>query len=290
MNYISECDTFAQPTLETALALAAEGIAVFPLIYRDKVPSKKSRGFYDATTNPAIIRRWFGGAVRWNLGVRTGQASGVWIVDEDEPGALDALIAAHGPLPPTRESSTGRGRHLWFKSTVLPIPSRVGTGRIWPGIDIKSERGYVVCPPSIHKSGVPYRWANDGPVAEAPSWLLVLARKPKAPEPLPTRSNASAVISGCPGVYGAAALRGEVEILASTAEGNRNNQANRTSFSLSQLAAGGELSWADAERAIVEACVVNGLVADDGLRSVMATIASGRRAGMQSPRNRGGRP
>jgi hypothetical protein len=37
---------------------------------------------------------------------------------------------------------------------------------------------------------------------------------------------------------------------------------------------------------LIDASTANGLVADDGLPSVMATIESGRRAGLQYPRSR----
>jgi hypothetical protein len=249
-------DPYCRAVLEAALALAGEGIAVFPLKYAAKEPEARSRGFYDATTNPATIRRWFGGKFKRNLGARTGQASGVWVLDEDELGALAALAEKHGPLPATRESSTGRGRHLWFKTTPLPIPSRQGKGRIWPGTDIKAEGGYVVAPPSIHPDGPVYRWVNDAPIVEAPSWLLALARKSKPTEPTePTpRSNAARPSSGRPGAYAAAALEREIAILANTPKGGRNHQANASSFSLHQLVAGGELKGDDVTDALIKAC------------------------------------
>jgi hypothetical protein len=275
-------DHYCRSVLEAALALAAEGIAVFPLKYAAKEPEAHSRGFYDATTNPATIRRWFGGKFKRNLGARTGQASGVWVLDEDELGALAALAEKHGPLPATRESTTGRGRHLWFKTTALPIPSRQGKGRIWPGIDIKAEGGYVVAPPSIHPDGPVYRLVNDEPIAEAPSWLLMLARKPKPSEPT-VQSNAPRPSSERSGAYGAAALRAEIEILANTPEGGRNHQLNRSAFSSFQLVAGGELKEGDVTEALIKACEKNGLLDEDGLRAVMATIRSGAR-----PRSRPG--
>ena len=42
--------------LDAALAYAARGFAVFPCVPREKIPATR-RGFYDATTNPALIRR-----------------------------------------------------------------------------------------------------------------------------------------------------------------------------------------------------------------------------------------
>jgi hypothetical protein len=68
--------------LDAALSLAAEGYSVFPCVARTKQPAVR-RGFYSANTNPATIRRWFGGTVNYNLAVRTGMASGIWVLDID---------------------------------------------------------------------------------------------------------------------------------------------------------------------------------------------------------------
>jgi hypothetical protein len=67
-----------------AQTLAAEGLAVFPLIPRSKNPVTR-RGFYDATTNPATIRRYWRAADR-NIGIATGAVSGFWILDIDPGG------------------------------------------------------------------------------------------------------------------------------------------------------------------------------------------------------------
>lgn len=265
-------------TLESALDLARQGMAVFPCVHGEKVPAT-GRGFYSATANAATIRRLF--RAPRNIAVRTGAASGVWILDVDDPSALASL----DPLPETRTSATSRGRHLWWRTPALSVPS--STGRVAPGIDVKGEGGYVIAPPSLHPDGTRYRWvtAPDAPIADAPSWLLTLARKPPAPIYVPPKKPRKYPA----GNYGAAALKSEAEALAQTPHGSRNNQLNRASFALHQLVAGGELDGAAVEAALLEASIANGLAADDGIRSVMATIASGRRAGMASPRNAGGR-
>ena len=67
----------------------------------------------------------------------------------------------------------------------------------------------------------------------------------------------------------------------------RNDALNRAAFSLFQLVAGGELAEAEVIAALQQACVANGLAADDGWQSVHATIRSGRGAGLQHPRSRG---
>jgi hypothetical protein len=208
------------------------------------------------------------------------------VLDEDELGALAALAEKHGPLPATRESTTGRGRHLWFRTTPLPIPN--SAGRVGVGIDVRGEGGYVVVPPSLHPDGPAYHWVNADPIAEAPSWLLMLAKKPPPPQAPPPRSSSPRPSCGRSGAYGAAALRAEIQILANAPKGYRNHQANKSAFSSFQLVAGGEISAAEAERALIEACIANGLWAEDGERQCLATIRSGARAGMQHPRSREG--
>src|SRR5258708_38380816 len=103
MSYFQ--DAHCAETLAAALALASVGFAVFPCVYAKKEPATR-RGFFDASTNPGTIRRWFGGNFRRNLAVRTGNASGVWILDEDDPDSLKAIEDRHGPFPVTRQSQS----------------------------------------------------------------------------------------------------------------------------------------------------------------------------------------
>ena len=70
--------------------------------------------------------------------------------------------------------------------------------------------------------------------------------------------------------------------------GARNHALNRCSFRLFQLVAGGELDRAIVVDRLIDASHRNGLVKDDGLRSVMATIRSGAGAGLKFPRSRSG--
>ena len=286
--YQYESDPYCQAVLESALALATKGISVFPLKYRSKEPDTR-RGFYDASSNPATIKRWFGGSYRRNLAARTGKVSGLWVFDADNLDSLKALEVQHGPLPVTLQSQSARGLHFWFRAPPI-IPLQSSTGRIGPGLDAKGENGYVVAPSSIHPDGPAYRWVNEAPIVEAPSWLLALARKPPPPQRIPTPSGRPAGSAGRPNGYGPAALKAECGALAAMLPNTgRNHQLNRAAFCLSQLVAGGELDAADVERELLAAATTNGLVDEDGERQCLATIRSGASAGMLSPRTRNGR-
>jgi hypothetical protein len=210
-------------------------------------------------------------------------------VDGDDGEAnLRALEAQHGALPATWESLTARGRHIWWRCDA-PVPC--SAGKLGTGIDVRGDGGYVVVPPSIHPSGRAYAWSVDrtDELAVAPEWLLHLARK----KPAPTISeralaNLQARRNASPGAYGQAALDYECAALAATAPGGRNHALNRATFSLSQLVAGGELDRDQVVDRLIDACHRNGLIKDDGLRSVTGTIRSGYFAGIRHPRTRSG--
>src|SRR5262249_41150297 len=155
-----------------------------------------------------------------------------------------------GPLPPTLVSTTGKGRHLWFRIDA-PIPCSVG--KIAPGLDIRGDGGYVAAPPSVHPNGAIYRWTTDHAPATAPAWLVRLAQQPK---PLPISERALATLrprSGTADAYGQAALDREIDALAQVQKGGRNVALNTTSFRLYQLVAGGELDDGEVKQRLIDA-------------------------------------
>lgn len=153
-------------------------VQVLPL--RGKAPAiPGSRGVHDATSDPAQIAAQI---ARWHptgVGIRIPAWSVVLDVDPRSWGdrTLVHLVDQHGPLAATLTAMTGRGdggRHLWW----LRPPGRL-TGRLLPGIDLKTS-GYVVAPPSIHPgTGGRYRWAVIAPVAVMPPWLTELITEPE---------------------------------------------------------------------------------------------------------------
>jgi hypothetical protein len=274
-----------EAALEYAAGRLAVGrLAVFACQPRGKDPVT-TRGFYDATTNPATIRRFWRVADR-NIGIPTGALSGFWILDID-PGGEDhirRLEAEHEPLPPTRTVRTGRGGwHLWFKYTG---PIQCSQSRVAPNIDVKGDGGYVLAPPSIHENGRRYELLNDAELAIAPDWLVALTRKKPT---MAERARVQSRSANTSGAYGTAALNAEAAALAATLPGSRNHALNRAAFTLYQLVAGGELNAGVVDDRLIRACETNGLIKDDGWPSVEKTLRSGRNAGLQQPRSRSGR-
>ena len=191
----------------SATAYAAAGFEVFPLHAVDTdgrcscgrecgrdagkhpVAALAPRGLLDATTDTATIAQCWALWPDANIGVRTGKESGIWVLDVDAGKCGEATIAAlearHGPLPPTWAAETGGGGlHLWWRHPGGAVPT--SAGRVGPGVDVRGDGGYVVAPPSRHRSGGRYRWGEGWspatvPLADAPTWLLALVAAPPRP-------------------------------------------------------------------------------------------------------------
>lgn len=148
-------------------------------------PAKHPRtmhGLKDATADQSQIIKWWGQWPAANIGVATGPASGVVVVDIDpRNGGMDswaALIADKefehlGPACLTG----GGGMHLYFRHPGTKVMSR--SGEFADGVDVKGDGGYVVAPPSIHATGTAYSWIEgyapwERECQEIPAWLQKL--------------------------------------------------------------------------------------------------------------------
>jgi len=162
---------------DAALTYAAHGWSVIPLRRRGKAPLTP-RGVKDANTDANTIRRWWR---RWpgaNIGLAVPE--GFLVVDVDSPEALHRLRAENVELPTTTRAKTGRGLHLWYASGDVAVRNRVA---LFPGVDVRAPGGYVVAPPSLHRSGRIYRWEVEldrSAIAECPEWLLCRLTKSRA--------------------------------------------------------------------------------------------------------------
>ena len=287
---------YAARLVEVALRYAAHGWPVVPLhspqgagcscrgddcASRGKHP-RTPRGLHDASTDAASIAAWWR---RWpdaNLGVVTGAASGLVVLDidlPDGPTSLASLEAEHAPLPSTCEQRTGSGgRQLLFAHPGRPVGNRT---RVQPGIDVRADGGYIVVPPSTHASGARYRWTGRVPLAPAPGWLLEVLDRTRSADiaavempalPLPTGSREQR--------YAASALHDELARVAAAVEGSRNDTLNRAAFNLGQLAGAGLLDRNHVTHELERVGIGNGL----GPAETRRTIASGLAAGLQHPR------
>jgi putative DNA primase/helicase len=113
-------------------------------------------GVSNSTTDRAIIEEWWRQYPDANVGIATGAVSGIVVIDVD--GDDGEKSAKEFGVPPTVTAITGGGRHLIFATPETPIHNAV---RFRPGLDARGDGGYIVAPPSLHASGVRYRWDSE---------------------------------------------------------------------------------------------------------------------------------
>ena len=136
------------------------------------------RGVHNATNDTAIIASWWAKIPDANIGVATGAASGIYVVDidPDDGGAVSwgDLVAEHGQPDTVEAESGGGGNHYYFHHV---DGLRNTSGRLGRGIDTRGDGGYIILPPSNHYSGGRYEWElsslpGQQPLAELPTWIL----------------------------------------------------------------------------------------------------------------------
>jgi hypothetical protein len=134
-----------------------------------------AKGVKDATDDPEKLKQFFTGAYEIaNIGIATGEPSGIVVLDVDDPKALETFQRQHGSLPKTPSVETGSGRHFYFifDERCSPLKNSV---KFSGGLDVRTSGGYVVAPPSVHASGKGYRWIvspDECEFARLPDWLF----------------------------------------------------------------------------------------------------------------------
>ena len=281
---------------EAALSYAQRGWRVFPLhgIVNGTCTCGRSdcssagkhplvlRGLYEATTDVSKIDDWWR---RWrsaNIGIATGAISGIVAIDVDLPTALGSLERlTEQELPTTLTGLTGGGGiHLIYASDDGGLGN--SAGRLpgiedeLPGVDLRGNGGYIVAPPSVHRSEGIYGWLEaESPIASAPTWL-------KQPERVYVALDdvAGTHFDGDGTPYGLAVLRDELERVKAAQVGTRNHQLNRSGFAIARLVAGGELLEAAARSALLGVALAIGLEEPESRQ----TLDSAFDAGLRQPR------
>ncbi|MCO5763789.1 MAG: bifunctional DNA primase/polymerase [Chromatiaceae bacterium] len=152
------------------------------------------RGLLDATLDPEQVAAWWREAPYANIGVPTGQPSGLVVLDVDVHKAGDDslwdLQQRFEPLPATAMALTGGGGfHYLFEHPGVKVRNSVDS--LGPGLDVRGDGGYIIVAPSSHASGRRYEWElschpKDTQLAALPAWLLeriVDTPRPATPPP-----------------------------------------------------------------------------------------------------------
>ena len=151
--------------LEAALEYARQGIPVFPLhgirngrctcgTFCGEAAGKHpliAGGFRAARTNLPQIRKWWRKWPTANIGIPTGAASGIAVIETSSPEgltALQALFAQHGALleNATTAVKTQHGYQFYF---LIPRGFRLISRSLPDGLVAYADGAFVVAPPSV---------------------------------------------------------------------------------------------------------------------------------------------
>lgn len=131
--------------------LAAAGVPVFPCVPGRKAPMLR-RGFLAATSDLRRVDGWWRWQSSANIGVPTGQASGLVVVDVDVHGvdgyAAYARAARAGLFgePLMTVGTPSGGQHSYFPADRDRMQRSWTVGKV--GVDFRGDGGYVIAPPS----------------------------------------------------------------------------------------------------------------------------------------------
>lgn len=289
------------PAKKTKLKAAAEWYIkfnwyVFPVTPDGKEPLTE-HGFKDASIDPEVISAWWDKWPEANIALDCAR-SGVVALDAD-PARYDdhsSEFMAHlaDEYPTAAQVTPSKGRHLIY---MPPAGVKVSNspGKLPPGIDVRSN-GYILLAPSAvvyseeealskgAEAGIRlhYRWLDrpdELPPQPLPDHVLELLAKPEVKR-TPPPTNGYHAPGETNGNYARAALEKELNALNNAPVGGRNEQLNKSAFSLSQLVAGGVLDQSEVIDKLE--IVAHGIGLGD--REIKRTIESAFSAGKTQPR------
>jgi hypothetical protein len=209
------------------------GLRLFPLYEDKKLPA--ITGWIEAASkDPGRVIEWWNEprTKHANLGIATGEGSGIVVLDADDEEALDWCTDLFFGHPP--HVRTKRGGHFYVQYP-KGIDVRNSASKLFKGVDVRGNGGLVVAPPSV-VNGFRYQWESAWqfpiPCSETlRDWLS--PQKPKR-EHAPQSHVVQASYSGVPGKI-ATIVKNQIALVASAPEGMRNESLYQAAFLLGSI-------------------------------------------------------
>ena len=260
-------------TITRAIDLYCErGWYIHPL--NGKIPLLKNWQ-NQASIDPVVVKQWFEEWSHASLGVVTGACSNLLVLDIDGEEGKNSIVGLE--LPNTLSAITSRGTHYYFNFPESLKNISTTKAGLFSGVDTRGRGGFIVAPPSLHKTRHQYCWANslNTVLADAPEWLV------QSLSPLKKESYKETVlIFSKSSRYAQAALIKELIAISTAPKGKRNTQLNHSAFAMGTLIASGCINIECVTETLAQAALNIGLNQSE----VKKTLYSGLSAGMQHPR------
>jgi hypothetical protein len=151
--------------IQVATSYISQGFSVIP-VGVDKKPLIKWEQYQHRIATDEELERW-SKLKNPNIAIVTGGISNIIVIDVEAGGLIE------GYTPTVIAKTGGGGWHFYYKHPGYEFKNSVRQLRELT--DIRGDGGYVVAPPSLHKSGKHYEWiASPDAVdfADVPDWIL----------------------------------------------------------------------------------------------------------------------
>ncbi len=143
--------------LESAIKYYNLGFNVIP-VGKDKKALIKWEPYQRQRCTLEEIKEWFNGSSLRNIGIVTGEISNLLVVDTD---TQESIMEVQNYLPENFitpiQKTPHNGKHFFFKH----MSGFSNRARAAPGIDLRTNGGYVVVDPSINNEGNRWEWLKD---------------------------------------------------------------------------------------------------------------------------------
>lgn len=157
----------------------SKGICVLPVRPLEKRPYMNNWHKYINTKPTDMeLETWYKSLAGAGVGAVTGKISGMVVLDVDNrfQGEIKDLIKSY---PTNRIAKSGGGGYHLFYSYPKDVDKIQNAVNLIEGVDLRADGGFIVLPPTIHSSGIPYTWEKEGKMGEFPKELVDLRKEQK---------------------------------------------------------------------------------------------------------------
>jgi hypothetical protein len=131
----------------------------------EKIPLVPWTSYQKEPASVEQIKNWWRQWRHAGIGIVTGKASGVLVLDFDDEESLKWFEREVCRLPETLKQTSGKGIHYFFRYPDN-VEIRNKQGVEGQRLDVRGEGGYIIVAPSVHPIGREYQWVGTNPLYE----------------------------------------------------------------------------------------------------------------------------
>jgi hypothetical protein len=220
------------------------------------------------------LHEWQAALPEWaTWAMPCGPVNDVWVLDVDpkhggDVSLLDLTSEHEGFKRPHLTNTPSGGFHVRFKWTESCQRLTSTAGVLGPGLDVRADGAYVLCPPT---AGYVTRFELS--IEPAPEWLMELLLAPKVRAA--GAVGAEGVSVRHPKAYADAAVTHALAEIADAREGQRNHTLNRNAFGLGKLLGSCGLDYDKVLEVLVDAAIESGMPAYEALDTARRGLTAG---------------